>query len=136
MLAVDRDAAPIDPGTTIGVLDDSATVPPPDARRGRRPDRGRQLWLAIWPKLAAIALALLIWQIVVWTGWRKEYVLPSPPTVFKELGSLIADGTIFEAIGTTMRRAAIGYGLALRHRRRRSAPSSCRRRSPARPSGR
>jgi NitT/TauT family transport system permease protein len=113
MLAVDHDALPTDPDPTIGVLDDSATVPPPDARRGPRPDRGRQLWLAIWPKLAAIALALLIWQIVVWTGWRKEYVLPAPATVFKELGSLIADGTIFEAIGTTMRRAAVGYALAL-----------------------
>ena len=59
MLAVDRDASPTDPDPTIGVLDDSATVAPPDARRGPRPDRGRQLWLAIWPKLAAVALALL-----------------------------------------------------------------------------
>jgi len=113
MLAVDRDASPTDPDPTIGVLDDSATVAPADAPRGPRPDRGRHLWLAIWPKLAAVALALLLWQIVVWTGWRKEYVLPSPPTVFKELGSLIADGTVFEAIGTTMQRAAVGYGLAL-----------------------
>ena len=136
MLAVDRDASPTDPDATIGVLDDSATVAPADARRGPRPDRGRRLWLATWPKLAAIGLALLIWQIVVWTGWRQEYVLPSPPTVFKRLGELIADGTVSEAIGTTMRRAAVGYAPRARHRRASSAPSSCRRRSPARRSAR
>jgi NitT/TauT family transport system permease protein len=99
--------------STPAVLDDSVSVPSGDARRGRDPDRTRRLCLATWPKVAAIALAVLVWQIVVWSGWRKEYVLPSPPTVFKELGSLIADGSVFEAIGTTMRRAAVGYALAL-----------------------
>jgi NitT/TauT family transport system permease protein len=113
MLAVDGTTPATDPAAPIGVLDDSANVPPSASGGGPRPDRARRIWLAIWPKLAAIALALLAWQIVVWTGWRKEYVLPAPPTVFKELGSLIADGTVFEAIGTTMRRAAVGYALAL-----------------------
>jgi NitT/TauT family transport system permease protein len=95
------------------VLDDSASVPVADRARERRADRGRRLWLATWPKLAAIALALVLWQIVVWTGWRKEYVLPAPATVFKQLGTLIADGTVVEAVGTTMRRALVGYALAL-----------------------
>ncbi len=107
MLAVDRE----DPTGTV--LDDSATVVDPVVRRGRRPGLGRHLWLLTWPKVAAIALALLIWQIVVWTGWREEFVLPSPFTVFDRLGELIADGTVFDAVGVTMRRALIGYGIAL-----------------------
>ncbi len=41
--------------------------------------------------------ALLIWQIVVWSGWRPEYVLPAPATVFDRLGELIADGTVLDA---------------------------------------
>jgi NitT/TauT family transport system permease protein len=97
----------------VGVLDDSATVPVATAAPATRGDGGRRLWLATWPKLAAIALAVLVWQIVVWTGWRKEYVLPAPATVFRQLGTLIADGTVFEAVATTMRRAIAGYALAL-----------------------
>ena len=105
MLAVDPDI-----GTA---LDDRATVVDVDARRAHRSDRGRRLWLATWPKLAAVALALLIWQLVVWSGWKPEYILPSPLTVFDRLGELIADGTVADAVGITMRRAAIGYVLAL-----------------------
>jgi NitT/TauT family transport system permease protein len=71
------------------------------------------VWLATWPKLAAIALALGIWQVVVWSGWREEYVLPAPATVFDRLGELIADGTIADAVGITMRRAAVGFALAV-----------------------
>ncbi len=105
----------VDPLETLAPpsLDDSATVVEPDRPRARGPGLGRRLWLLTWPKLAAIALALLIWQVVVWTGWREEYVLPSPPTVFKRLGELIADGTILDAIVVTMRRALVGYGIAL-----------------------
>ena len=74
---------------------------------------GRRLWSASWPKLAAIALFLLLWQFVVWTGWKPEFVLPPPSTVFAELWSRVADGTMFEAISTTVQRAAIGYAAAL-----------------------
>src|SRR6476646_1226522 len=111
MLVADPSARPTE--LEPSVLDDSATVPVADRARERRADRGRRLWLATWPKLAAVALALVLWQIVVWTGWRKEYVLPAPATVLKQLGTLIADGTVVEAVGTTMRRALVGYALAL-----------------------
>src|SRR5215204_613179 len=107
MLAVEQHDA------TDTVLDDRATVVEPEAPRVRRPDRGRRLWLATWPKVAAIGLALLLWQVVVWTGWREEFVLPSPWTVFDRLGELIADGTVTDALLVTMQRAAIGYAIAL-----------------------
>ena len=106
MLAVDR-------RQDTAVLDDSATVVETTGRRARRLDLSRRMWLATWPKVAAIALALLVWQVVVWSGWREEYILPSPPTVFQRLGDLIADGTVFEAVGITMGRALVGYALAL-----------------------
>jgi len=75
--------------------------------------RARRLWNASWPKLAALAIALLLWQGAVWSGWKPEYVLPSPFTVFKELGERLADGTFLTAVGITLRRALIGFGLAL-----------------------
>lgn len=79
----------------------------------RRAGRARRLWNATWPKLAALAIALLLWQTAVWSGWKPEYVLPSPFTVFRELGDRLADGTMLGAIGMTMRRAFSGFALAV-----------------------
>jgi NitT/TauT family transport system permease protein len=70
-----------------------------------------QLWGQVWPKGLAIAIFLLFWQSVVWSGWKPEYVLPSPWTAFDKLFSDFGD--IIDAAGTTMGRAAQGFGLAL-----------------------
>ena len=37
-----------------------------------------RIWAAIWPKLLAVAIVIGVWQIVVWSGWKPEYVVPSP----------------------------------------------------------
>ena len=44
----------------------------------------RRSWSALWPKLLAVALFVGGWQVVVWSGWKPEYVLPSPFTVFDQ----------------------------------------------------
>ena len=93
------------------VLDDSAAAPV--AAGAERVSLGRRIWTAIWPKVAAIALALFLWQLVVWSGWKPEYILPGPAAAFDRLGELIADGTVGEAISITMQRAVVGFGLAL-----------------------
>ena len=93
------------------VLDDSVTV-----NAQTQPPRGafaRRAWLALWPKAAAVAIGLAIWQLIVWSGWRPEYVLPAPATVFERLGELIADGTVATALATTAARAAYGFTMAL-----------------------
>jgi NitT/TauT family transport system permease protein len=115
MLVVDPDRPEVEPTPStadVAVLDDSAAVPE-TARAGRRADLGRRIWFATWPKVAAITIGLFLWQLVVWSGWKPEYVLPGPAKVFAELGDLIADGTVIEAVAITMRRAAIGFALAL-----------------------
>ena len=48
----------------------------------------------------AVNLALALWQVVVASGWRAEYILPSPFTVFDRLGELLADGTIADSHAT------------------------------------
>jgi NitT/TauT family transport system permease protein len=73
----------------------------------------RRAWSGLWPKLAAVAIGLAIWQLTVWSGWRPEYVLPAPATVFERLGELIADGTVATALATTAERAAYGFTMAL-----------------------
>ena len=75
--------------------------------------RTRRAWSATWPKLAAIALALGIWQLLVWSGWKPTYVLPPPAEVFQELWQLLLDGSLQSAVSVTLRRAAIGFGIAI-----------------------
>lgn len=79
----------------------------------QRRDWPRRLWSATWPKLGAVVLALLIWQLVVWSGWKPEYALPPPAKVLREFWSELTDGTFTKAIGITMRRAFVGYSMAL-----------------------
>lgn len=75
--------------------------------------RTRRAWSATWPKLAAIALALGIWQLLVWSGWKPTYVLPPPAEVFQELWQLLLDGSLQSAVSVTLRRAAIGFSIAI-----------------------
>ena len=102
----------VEPSTATGAPAELLEVTPP-APSTDRGDLGRRVWQATWPKLAAVTLALAIWQIVVWTGWRPEYLLPAPGTVFGRLGELIADGTVLDALAVTGRRAAVGFAVAL-----------------------
>src|SRR4051794_41073053 len=73
----------------------------------------QRVWSATWPKLGAIAIALFLWQCVVWSGLYSKTVLPGPVTVFQELGSKLGSGSVWEGVSTTMKRALIGYSLAL-----------------------
>jgi NitT/TauT family transport system permease protein len=75
--------------------------------------RARQIWSATWPKLGAIFIAVLLWQLVVWSGWKPEYALPGPRKVLDELRAEWSDGKIQSAIWLTMGRAARGYAVAL-----------------------
>ncbi len=84
-----------------------------EAHLGTRRSRARQIWSTLWPKLAAVVLALGAWQAVVWSGWKEEYVLPGPDTVLPVLVDMLGTGKFWTAVGITMRRAVTGYALAL-----------------------
>ena len=75
--------------------------------------RTRRIWTMLWPKVAAVSIALFLWQCVVWSGWKKEYVLPGPRRVFPVLRDLITSGKLQDAVVQTMERAVKGYALAL-----------------------
>ncbi|MEY2457206.1 MAG: sulfonate transport system permease protein [Acidimicrobiaceae bacterium] len=75
--------------------------------------RARRIWTMLWPKVAAVSIALFLWQCVVWSGWKKEYVLPGPRRVFPVLRDLITSGKLQDAVVQTMERAVKGYALAL-----------------------
>ncbi|HEY3722690.1 MAG TPA: ABC transporter permease [Acidimicrobiia bacterium] len=76
-----------------------------------RRSRASRIWSATWPKLGAAAIALLFWQIVVWSGWKPEFLLPAPATVFKALFTNLGD--YVSASATTLQRAVIGFAIAV-----------------------
>jgi sulfonate transport system permease protein len=73
----------------------------------------RQAWAALWPKALAIAIVLGAWELVVWTGWRASYLLPPPSAVLARLWTELGTVELWDAIWTTLRRAAWGFGLAM-----------------------
>jgi NitT/TauT family transport system permease protein len=68
---------------------------------------------AVWPKLVAIAVVLVLWQLVALSGWRPAYLLPPPADALAELAAVIADGSLAAALAVTLQRAAIGFGIAI-----------------------
>ena len=73
----------------------------------------QRLWSTAWPKLAAIAIGLGIWEAVVRSGWKPEFVLPPPGTVWDALWEQASRGTLWDSLGTTAQRAALGFAVAL-----------------------
>jgi NitT/TauT family transport system permease protein len=76
-------------------------------------DRGKRIWRSAWPKLMAIVIVLLVWQIVVWAGWKPEFVLPGPRTVFGDLGDVVRTGDFWDGVRLTLTRAITGFLLAV-----------------------
>jgi len=69
-------------------------------------------WSALWPKLAAVVLVLVVWELIHLTGWKK-FVFPGPGTTLSNLGEQAKTGLLWHAIGTTLQRAVLGFALAL-----------------------
>jgi NitT/TauT family transport system permease protein len=76
------------------------------------PPLAHAVWRAAWPKLAALAIALGIWQLVAISGWRESYVLPGPVPVFVELGHRLVVPDFWKAVGVTMTRGIVGFLIA------------------------
>ncbi|MDL4815704.1 ABC transporter permease [Actinomadura opuntiae] len=78
---------------------------------------GRRLlqrtWSAAWPMLAAVVIALLAWQVVVWSGWKKPWVLPGPLDTFPVLWDQVTSSRFWKAVALTMQRAIIGFAVSI-----------------------
>ena len=69
-------------------------------------------WSVLWPKLAAVVLVLVVWELIHLTGWKK-FVFPGPGTTLSNLWEQAKTGLLWHAIGTTLQRAVLGFALAL-----------------------
>src|SRR5216684_1191230 len=71
-----------------------------------------RVWSAVWPKLGAVLLTVVVWQLVVWSGWRPQSALPGPWPVFERLAGDLGRVDFYAGMGLTLRRAALGYTIA------------------------
>jgi NitT/TauT family transport system permease protein len=67
----------------------------------------------LWPKVLAIALVLAIWQLIYQSNIKPHDIFPGPATVLPDLWDQMHHYLLWQAIGTTLRRAVIGFALAL-----------------------
>jgi NitT/TauT family transport system permease protein len=95
--------------TTLAGLDALELAPAAGLDAG---ERARRAWAATWPKLAAVALVWLVWELVHLTGWKKD-VLPGPGVTLANLWEQAKTGLLWHATGDTVLRALIGYAAAL-----------------------
>jgi NitT/TauT family transport system permease protein len=82
----------------------------PDEQRGRRLLVGG--WATLWPKVLAVAIVLAVWQLIYVSGWKKE-IFPGPRGTLSGLWDQLHTGLMWHAIGNTVERAVIGFGLAV-----------------------
>ncbi|MEW1720111.1 ABC transporter permease [Streptomyces sp. NPDC093109] len=67
----------------------------------------------VLPPVLAVALVLVVWQVLVWAEVAPSYKLPSPDAVWAELTDAWAKGTLLGFIWTSVSRGLLGFALAL-----------------------
>lgn len=60
-----------------------------------------------------LLVLLFIWQVVAWLGPWPSWLFPGPLLVASALAELFANGSLLPAIGRSLLRLGMGYGLAL-----------------------
>ena len=99
---------PQEPAAALAGLDQLELAPPQQARRHIL----AKAWAGAWPKLLALVLALAIWQLVYLSGF-KSGILPGPAKTLPDLWQQLHTAQLWSALGTTLRRAIIGFAIAL-----------------------
>src|SRR5215467_10351690 len=88
-----------------------------DEFKGRDPRRiARKAWSATWPKLLAIGLVLGAWQLFYLSNFHGDTgtgLVKGPGAGLANLWDEAQHAQLWQAIGTTLRTAVIGYLLAM-----------------------
>lgn len=92
--------------STLHSPDVALLAPRPASRSAAR------IWSGLWPKLGAVLLTVIIWQLVVWSGWRPETALPGPWSVMTRLSGDLGHLDFYAGVALTLRRAVLGYAIA------------------------
>ena len=84
-------------------LDALERVPVQETPRWRR-------WAGkVGPPLVAVALVLLVWQLLVWAEIKPRYTFPGPTDVWSTLVDQWRQGTLPRAVWLSLSRGALGF---------------------------
>ncbi|WP_432948984.1 ABC transporter permease [Kribbella sp. CA-253562] len=67
----------------------------------------------VLPPIGAIALFVLIWQVLWAAAFWPEFKLPAPVDVWAQIWQLVVSGEILELFWTSVHRAVIGFAISL-----------------------
>ncbi|ORT58014.1 ABC transporter permease subunit [Streptomyces sp. CB03238] len=67
----------------------------------------------VLPPVVAVALVLVVWQLLVWGKVTDEFKLPPPSAVWDSLATMWLQGTLFDVLWTSVSRALLGFLMAL-----------------------
>ncbi|WNO71660.1 MULTISPECIES: ABC transporter permease [unclassified Streptomyces] len=84
-----------------------------DAVQSHRTPVREVLLKKVLPPLTAVALVIVVWQVLVWAKVTDEGSLPAPGAVWTSVSDLWLQGSLLEIVWTSISRGLLGFLLAL-----------------------
>ncbi|WP_430296357.1 ABC transporter permease [Sinomonas sp. B1-1] len=75
--------------------------------------RRRRDWSRALLPLAAVVVLLLAWQLYVSLGLKRRDLVPGPLDVLGSLAQLWGEGTVQEAVWTSLQRGLLGFAVSV-----------------------
>src|SRR5688500_9366118 len=70
-------------------------------------------WSRVLLPVAALVVLVLIWQFYVSLGFKRRDQVPGPLDVLGQFGTLWADGSLQEAVWTSLQRGLMGFLISV-----------------------
>ncbi|MFE8955808.1 ABC transporter permease [Streptomyces althioticus] len=105
-----RTTAPQDPDDLAGL---EAGLDALDSTQTVRTPLSQTLLRKVLPPVTAVALVLVVWQVLVWAEVAPPYKLASPSDVWGEVRAAWLQGTLLDYIWTSVSRGLLGFLFAL-----------------------
>lgn len=70
-------------------------------------------WSRILLPVAALAALVIVWQLYVSLGFKRQDLVPGPLDVLGQFGNLWAEGKLQEAVWTSLQRGLVGFLISV-----------------------
>ncbi|MCX0246879.1 ABC transporter permease [Streptomyces drozdowiczii] len=67
----------------------------------------------VLPPVLAVALVLVVWQLLVWGEVTEDYKLPAPSAVWDSAHDMWLQGTLLDVVWTSISRGLLGFLLSV-----------------------